>query len=127
MCMSLSCADDSSEHCHDDERREEFDKKARKKLWIASLLCVVFMVGEAVGKWRLDRQSLSLGSQNETICRMTDLTCFLFHRRWNTRWEFSGGNRRSPFTYRFCWFYDLTICSIHFSEAGNQEIELWLS
>ncbi|XP_021949217.1 zinc transporter 2 isoform X2 [Folsomia candida] len=40
---------DSGEHCHDDEQQFKTDKVARRKLWIASVLCVVFMVGEAVG------------------------------------------------------------------------------
>jgi len=35
-------------HCHQD-REEGLDTKARRKLIIASLLCVVFMIGEIVG------------------------------------------------------------------------------
>lgn len=41
---------DSGEHCHDDEHRHVSDNVARRKLWIASILCVIFMIGEAVGK-----------------------------------------------------------------------------
>ncbi len=41
---------DSGEHCHDDEQQFKTDKVARRKLWIASILCVIFMIGEAVGK-----------------------------------------------------------------------------
>ena len=41
---------DSGEHCHDDEQQFKADKVARRKLWIASVLCVIFMIGEAVGK-----------------------------------------------------------------------------
>lgn len=36
------------DHCHR-ERNEEIDKKARKKLLIASVLCVIFMIAEIVG------------------------------------------------------------------------------
>jgi len=36
------------DHCHR-ERNEEIDKKARKKLLVASVLCVVFMIAEIVG------------------------------------------------------------------------------
>lgn len=36
------------DHCHM-ERNEEIDKKARKKLLIASALCVIFMIAEIVG------------------------------------------------------------------------------
>lgn len=42
---------DSGEHCHDDEQQHKTDKVARRKLWIASILCVIFMIGEAVGKF----------------------------------------------------------------------------
>lgn len=41
---------DSGEHCHDDEHKHSTDSVARRKLWIASVLCVIFMIGEAVGK-----------------------------------------------------------------------------
>lgn len=44
---------DSGEHCHDDEQQFKSDKVARRKLWIASVLCVIFMIGEAVGKYSL--------------------------------------------------------------------------
>ena len=37
------------DHCHR-ERDEAVDKKARKKLIIACILCVVFMIAEIVGK-----------------------------------------------------------------------------
>ncbi|ESP02659.1 hypothetical protein LOTGIDRAFT_180179 [Lottia gigantea] len=36
-------------HCHDIDERSEVDGKAKKKLIIASLLCLIFMVGEMVG------------------------------------------------------------------------------
>lgn len=36
------------DHCHR-ERNEEIDKKARKKLLVASVLCVIFMIAEIVG------------------------------------------------------------------------------
>ena len=38
-----------SGHCHR-SRNEEIDKRARRKLIIASILCVVFMIGEIVGE-----------------------------------------------------------------------------
>lgn len=37
-------------HCHR-SRNEEIDKRARRKLIIASILCVVFMIAEIVGKF----------------------------------------------------------------------------
>jgi len=46
--MSITVVD-SGEHCHDDELQKCIDNKARKKLWMASALCVVFMIAEAVG------------------------------------------------------------------------------
>lgn len=41
--------DSESSHCHGDSRRKTVDKKARKKLIVASLLCLSFMVGEIIG------------------------------------------------------------------------------
>lgn len=42
--------DSNSSHCHDESRRRKtVDKKARRKLIVASLLCLSFMVGEIVG------------------------------------------------------------------------------
>lgn len=43
--MLLAAPED---HCHR-ERNEEIDKKARKKLLLASALCVIFMIAEIVG------------------------------------------------------------------------------
>lgn len=39
-------------HCHTDLNTQlpEIDKQARKKLVIASILCLLFTIGEAVGK-----------------------------------------------------------------------------
>ena len=40
----------SGEHCHDKENKEKgLDKRARRKLVIASVLCLAFMIGEVVG------------------------------------------------------------------------------
>nr|XP_022292893.1 zinc transporter 2-like [Crassostrea virginica]XP_022292903.1 zinc transporter 2-like [Crassostrea virginica] len=36
-------------HCHTEKSQDIFDKKARRQLIIASILCSLFMVGEAVG------------------------------------------------------------------------------
>lgn len=41
------------DHCHR-ERDEEIDKKARKKLLLASTLCVIFMIAEIVGNHHVD-------------------------------------------------------------------------
>jgi len=41
---------DSGEHCHDDEAQKAIDNKARRKLWLASIICVIFMLVEAVGE-----------------------------------------------------------------------------
>jgi cation diffusion facilitator family transporter len=46
--MSITVLD-SGEHCHDDELQKCIDNKARRKLWLASGLCVIFMIAEAVG------------------------------------------------------------------------------
>lgn len=49
MCLFFFFA--AEDHCHR-ERNEAIDKKARKKLIIACILCVIFMIAEAVGKKR---------------------------------------------------------------------------
>lgn len=38
-------------HCHKWPDESRLDKKARKRLLIASFLCLIFMVGELVGKF----------------------------------------------------------------------------
>ena len=40
-------------HCHK-ERYHSIDKRARRKLIFASILCLLFMIGEVVGKKRPD-------------------------------------------------------------------------
>lgn len=53
---SLDCSESEfthiiavNKHCHV-SHSSDIDKKARKKLIIASILCVVFMLGEVAGK-----------------------------------------------------------------------------
>lgn len=36
-------------HCHAAKEKIEVDKRARRKLVIASTLCVLFMIGEIIG------------------------------------------------------------------------------
>lgn len=51
MCWKLC---DFPDHCHRN-RDEEVDKKARRKLIIASILCVLFMILEVIGmEWLHD-------------------------------------------------------------------------
>ncbi|XP_026687624.1 uncharacterized protein LOC103520877 isoform X1 [Diaphorina citri] len=47
--VSTIILDDEEDHCHR-ERKNKNDKKARRKLWFASILCLVFMICEIVGK-----------------------------------------------------------------------------
>lgn len=44
-------SDASAGHCHSElgALRNQVDRRARKKLIIASILCLIFTVGEAVG------------------------------------------------------------------------------
>lgn len=43
-------------HCHDNshaqEDREREKKVARKRLYMASIVCLIFMIGEIVGEFR---------------------------------------------------------------------------
>ena len=42
------------DHCHGPSETVGIDKYARKKLIIASILCLIFMIGEIVGKFSLE-------------------------------------------------------------------------
>ena len=46
MCVCVCAAT----HCHAGRKKSGLDKKARKKLIVASVLCLAFMIGEVVGK-----------------------------------------------------------------------------
>ena len=51
----------SGEHCHDQENKDKgLDKRARKKLLLASILCLGFMIGEIVGKFLFGSYSNSV-------------------------------------------------------------------
>ncbi|XP_011687976.1 PREDICTED: zinc transporter 2-like isoform X1 [Wasmannia auropunctata] len=60
------------DHCHR-ERNEEIDKKARKKLLIASVLCVIFMIAEIVG----GVLSNSLAIATDAAHLLTDFASFM--------------------------------------------------
>nr|XP_033331401.1 zinc transporter 2-like isoform X1 [Megalopta genalis] len=60
------------DHCHR-ERNEEIDKKARKKLLIASTLCVIFMITEIVG----GILSHSLAIATDAAHLLTDFASFM--------------------------------------------------
>ncbi|XP_025154534.1 zinc transporter 2 isoform X1 [Harpegnathos saltator] len=60
------------DHCHR-ERNEEIDKKARKKLLLASTLCVVFMIAEIVG----GVLSNSLAIATDAAHLLTDFASFM--------------------------------------------------
>ncbi|OXU26397.1 hypothetical protein TSAR_010714 [Trichomalopsis sarcophagae] len=60
------------DHCHR-ERNEDIDKKARKKLIIASVLCVVFMIMEIVG----GVMSNSLAIATDAAHLLTDFASFM--------------------------------------------------
>ncbi|XP_066600919.1 proton-coupled zinc antiporter SLC30A2-like isoform X5 [Prorops nasuta] len=60
------------DHCHR-ERNEEIDKKARRKLLIASILCVIFMIGEIIG----GVLSNSLAIATDAAHLLTDFASFM--------------------------------------------------
>ncbi|CAK9802634.1 Zinc transporter 2 [Anthophora quadrimaculata] len=60
------------DHCHR-ERNEEIDKKARKKLLLASTLCVIFMIAEIVG----GILSNSLAIATDAAHLLTDFASFM--------------------------------------------------
>ncbi|KAL4718536.1 hypothetical protein ACJJTC_007172 [Scirpophaga incertulas] len=59
-------------HCHRN-RNEEIDKRARRKLIIASVLCVIFMIGEIVGGYL----SNSLAIATDAAHLLTDFASFM--------------------------------------------------
>ncbi|XP_035447300.1 zinc transporter 2 isoform X4 [Spodoptera frugiperda] len=59
-------------HCHR-TRNEEIDKRARRKLIIASILCVIFMIGEIVGGYL----SNSLAIATDAAHLLTDFASFM--------------------------------------------------
>ncbi|XP_039754847.1 zinc transporter 2-like isoform X2 [Pararge aegeria] len=63
---------DVARHCHR-SRNEEIDKRARRKLIIASILCVIFMIGEIVGGYL----SNSLAIATDAAHLLTDFASFM--------------------------------------------------
>ncbi|XP_014364946.2 zinc transporter 2 isoform X1 [Papilio machaon] len=59
-------------HCHR-SRNEDIDKRARRKLIIASILCVIFMIGEIVGGYI----SNSLAIATDAAHLLTDFASFM--------------------------------------------------
>ncbi|XP_026676302.1 zinc transporter 2-like [Diaphorina citri] len=64
--------DDEEDHCHR-ERKNKNDKKARRKLWFASILCLVFMICEIVGGYF----SGSLAIATDAAHLLTDFASFM--------------------------------------------------
>ncbi|XP_045780879.1 zinc transporter 2-like isoform X1 [Maniola jurtina] len=63
---------EAARHCHR-SRNEEIDKRARRKLIIASILCVIFMIGEIVG----GILSNSLAIATDAAHLLTDFASFM--------------------------------------------------
>lgn len=61
------------DHCHR-ERNEEIDKKARKKLLIASTLCVIFMIAEIVGNILCNRHKRIKNAYDNKMCSKRCMT-----------------------------------------------------
>ncbi|KAI5753804.1 hypothetical protein M8J77_003480 [Diaphorina citri] len=70
--VSTIILDDEEDHCHR-ERKNKNDKKARRKLWFASILCLVFMICEIVGGYF----SGSLAIATDAAHLLTDFASFM--------------------------------------------------
>lgn len=64
--------DSSSDHCHGNEP-PAVDKKARRRLIIASILCLCFMIGEVIGGYFAD----SLAIMTDAAHLLTDFASFM--------------------------------------------------
>ncbi|XP_064652130.1 proton-coupled zinc antiporter SLC30A2-like isoform X2 [Lineus longissimus] len=65
--------DETGNHCHRREKSTEVDNKARNKLIIASILCLIFMCGEAVG----GALARSLAVVTDAAHLLTDFASFM--------------------------------------------------
>ncbi|MCJ8746369.1 hypothetical protein PDJAM_G00141090 [Pangasius djambal] len=74
---SMSNAEKDSKHCHDSSRaledREQEKKMARKRLYIVSAVCLVFMVGEILGGYFAG----SLAVMTDAAHLLVDFTSFI--------------------------------------------------
>jgi len=102
------------EHCHK-YRGDLVDKKARKKLILASILCLLFMTGEIIGAWG--------SSQIVPLYNLVNLRIF---RRWLVVQQFGHCHRRGTFADRFRQFHDLTFFAVRVCKTGDAPHELWL-
>ncbi|XP_067666088.1 proton-coupled zinc antiporter SLC30A2-like [Haliotis asinina] len=85
----------SGNHCHDDTPLGKVDKSARRKLIIASVLCLLFMIGEIVGGFLA--HSLALISDGAHL--LTDFASFMI-----SLLALYLGTRRSTKKLSFGWY-----------------------
>nr|AKN21628.1 slc30a-8 [Schmidtea mediterranea] len=64
---------DFSDHCHGPSEAIGVDKNARKKLLVASILCLIFMIGEIVG----GAMASSLAIMTDAAHLLTDFASFM--------------------------------------------------
>ncbi|XP_046339384.1 zinc transporter 2-like isoform X1 [Haliotis rufescens] len=85
----------SGNHCHDDTELGKVDKGARRKLIIASVLCLLFMIGEIAGGFLA--HSLALISDGAHL--LTDFASFMI-----SLLALYLGTRRSTKKLSFGWY-----------------------
>ncbi|PAA67259.1 hypothetical protein BOX15_Mlig017765g2, partial [Macrostomum lignano] len=78
LANSLDCSTSSTRHCHSGETERRFryiaaQKLARRRLVIAAVACLVFMIGEVIG----GAIANSLAIMTDAAHLLTDLTSFL--------------------------------------------------
>ena len=69
-------------HCHK-ERDHSIDKRARRKLIFASILCLLFMIGEVVGKKRTLLFHLHHNGGEWSIAVLSSVHYFRMPNRFN--------------------------------------------
>lgn len=103
---SMSTGEKDSKHCHDSNRaledREQEKKLARKRLYIVSAVCLVFMVGEILGMsggfFDMKKTVIACTVSFAVACYISLGDCV---NRWIFRWQSGSDDGCCPPTGGF--------------------------
>ena len=103
-----------TEHCHG-ERISQPDIQAKRSLITASVLCLIFMLGEIVGN--VTSHSISLHT-----LKMKPIHFY----RWIYGQQFGNCYRCCPPFDRFCIFHDIIVQSVASHKTSHEVYEFWM-